>query len=238
MKKSIKYILLLFVFLISTWHFAFSQNFKSPNTPKYDKKWYHFGFMIGLNQMDFLLKTGDLKPYDTLMLLQSKPQKGFDVGIVGNLRLAEHFDLRFIPALSFGERILEYTIIERDTDIVNYKKKIESTFIELPLTIKYKSARITNFRVYTVGGMKYSYDLASQFKKKTDSDEYVVKLKKNDFQYLIGAGIDYYFPLFKFSIEYKMAFGIPDLVKREGNVFSDPIKRLNSKISLISITFE
>ncbi len=238
MKKSCKYILFIFVFLFSLSHFAISQNFKSPNTPKYDKKWYHFGFMIGLNQMDFMLKTADLKQYDTLMVLQTKPQKGFDVGIVGNLRLAEHFDLRFIPALSFGERILEYTIIERDTDIVNYKKKVESTFIELPLTIKYKSARITNFRVYAVGGMKYSYDLASQFKKKTDSDEYMVKLKKNDFQYLIGAGIDYYFPLFKFSIEYKMAFGIPDLVKREGNVFSDPITRLNSKISLISITFE
>jgi hypothetical protein len=217
----------------------FSQNLRAPNTPKYDKKLYHFGFMLGINQMDFMLKTTpDLKKFDSLMVLQSKPQKGFDIGIVANLRLAEHFDLRFIPALSFGDRLLEYTVIEQDTNIVLYKKKIESTFIDIPLTLKYKSSRITNFRVYVVGGMKYSYDLASQFKKKTESNEYVVKLKKNDFQYLMGVGIDYYFPLFKFSLEYKIGFGIPDLLKRDDPLFTDPITRLNSKISLISITFE
>ena len=172
------------------------------------------------------------------MVLQSKPQKGFDIGIVANLRLADHFDFRFIPALSFGGREIDYTIKERDTNIVMYKKKIESTFIDLPLTLKYKSDRINNFRAYMVSGLKYSFDLASQFKKKTDSDEYIVKLKNNDYMYLIGAGIDYYFPLFKFSLEYKIAFGIPDLLKREGNIFTDPITRLSSKISLISITFE
>jgi len=195
--------------------------------------------MLGINQMDFLLKTaGDYKKFDSLMVLQSKPQKGFDIGIVANLRLADHFDFRFIPALSFGGREIDYTIKERDTNIVMYKKKIESTFIDLPLTLKYKSDRINNFRAYMVSGLKYSFDLASQFKKKTDSDEYIVKLKNNDYMYLIGAGIDYYFPLFKFSLEYKIAFGIPDLLKREGNIFTDPITRLSSKISLISITFE
>ena len=216
-----------------------SQNVKSPNTPKYDKKPYHFGFMLGINQMDFMLKTvPSYKPFDSLMVLQSIPQKGFDIGIVSNLRIADNLDLRFIPALSFGERVLEYTIKEKDTNIVIYNKKIESTFIDLPLTIKYKSNRINNFRVYVVGGMKYSFDLASQFKKKADTEEYIIKLKKSDYQYLAGVGFDYYFPLFKFSMEYKIAFGISDLLKREDNIFTDPITRLNSKISLVSITFE
>jgi hypothetical protein len=238
--KIFRYHLSILIFLLLLFAIpASGQNLKAPNTPKYDKKPYHFGFLLGINQMDFLLRTdNNYLKYDSLMVLQSVPQKGFDIGIVGNLRLAEHFDLRFIPALSFGDRMLEYTIRERDTSIVVYNKKIESTFIDLPLTLKYKSARITNFRVYAVGGLKYSYDLASQFKKKTDSDEYVVKLKKSDYHYLIGAGIDYYFPLFKFSIEYKIAFGIPDILKRENVIFTDPITRLNSKISLISITFE
>ncbi len=239
MKKNIKNIILLFAILFSILQQTYSQSIKAPNTPKYDKKSYHFGFMLGVNQMDFFLKTApDYRKYDSLMVLQSIPMKGFDIGIVSNLRLAEHFDLRFIPALSFGERVLEYTIKERDTNIVKYKKKVESTFIDLPLTIKYKSARIVNFRVYTVGGIKYSFDLASQFKKKTESDEYVIKLKKHDYQYLIGIGFDYYFPLFKFSMEYKIAFGIPDLLKRDSPIFTDPITRLNSKISLLSITFE
>jgi len=233
------HIFLSFVLFLIIAKLANAQNVKAPNTPKYDKKPYHFGFLLGINQMDFLLKTDqDFRKFDSLMILQSIPQKGFDIGIVSNLRLAEHFDLRFIPALSFGDRILEYTIKERDTNIVVYKKKTESTFIDLPLMIKYKSARITNFRVYTIGGIKYSYDLASQFKKKTDSDEYVIKLKKNDYQYLVGAGIDYYFPLFKFSVEYKISFGIPDLLKRENNIFTEPVTGLRSKISLISITFE
>ena len=239
LKKHKKHILIVFIILGFLSNIVNSQNVKSPNTPKYDKKPYHFGFMLGINQMDFMLKTiPSYKPFDSLMVLQSIPQKGFDIGIVSNLRIADNIDLRFIPALSFGERVLEYTIKEKDTNIVIYNKKIESTFIDLPLTIKYKSNRINNFRVYVVGGMKYSFDLASQFKKKADTEEYIVKLKKSDYQYLAGVGFDYYLPLFKFSMEYKIAFGISDLLKRENSIFTDPITRLNSKISLVSITFE
>ena len=40
----------------------------------------------------------------------SEDQKGFNLGIVSNLRLGKYTDLRFIPTLVFGERILNYHI--------------------------------------------------------------------------------------------------------------------------------
>lgn len=110
---------------------------KTPlNIPNYDNEPYHYGFIIGYNQMlfsidninnfqnishsptelpsnDVLIGTTDeflnspFKVYD----INPEMTHGFSVGIVGNLRLAKYFDLRLIPTLSFGERKITYTIV-------------------------------------------------------------------------------------------------------------------------------
>lgn len=207
--------------------------------PKYDMKPYHFGFLLGFNQVNFRLKLkDDFRNLDSIRSVESEPMSGFNVGIVTNLRLTEYLDLRFIPTLSFGDRYLNY-VIGDSNKIFTDKKKVSSTFIDFPFSIKYKGDRIGNFRPYILGGLKYSFDLASQMNKKdVNEDQILVKIKRDDLLYEMGGGFDYYFPQFKFSLELKMGYGLMDMLKRDNTIYTKSIDKLRSKVFWISFLFE
>ncbi len=226
------------------------------NLPTYDYSKYHFGFTLALNQMHFTIKpvaglqykifdstyTQDFNA-DSAMLysIENTPTLGFTVGIVSNLRLGESFDLRFIPSLSFGERYLDYRILSYRhgiDNLIDIRKNIPSTFIEMPLHLKYKSKRLNNYRAYILGGMNYRIDLSSQAKRKRDVTQIQVKLNKNDMYGELGVGFDFYFEWFKLGTEIKMSYGLFDILKREQNIYTDGIDKLTSKIFQLSFTFE
>jgi hypothetical protein len=233
-----------------------AQNRKLENMPTYDFAKYHFGFILAVNQMHFTIKP--VEGLNTTMFnaeqakeinadsamiysIEQKPTYGFTVGIVGNLRLSEYFDLRFIPSLAFGERNLEYRFLKYrggEAELIDVEKNIPSTFIELPLHLKYKSARLNNFRAYVLGGLDYRIDLASQAKKSKDAAEVQVKLLRNDISGELGVGFDFYFEWFKFGTELKMSYGFRDMLKHEDNIYTEGIDKLRSKIFQISFTFE
>ena len=171
---------MLKILLIST--NSYPQRFKKPqNLPRYDFKTLHFGFTLGVNALDFNIKknTNTLEN-DTLMVLESQNQKGFNLGIVSNLRIGRYTDLRFIPTLVFGERHLNYSFTKTTSnELAVQTKRIESTLLDFPIYIKYKSARYNNFRTYLLTGVKYSLDIASQ-DKIDDEGKQIVKLKRND----------------------------------------------------------
>jgi hypothetical protein len=207
------------------------------NLPKYDLKPYHFGFALCLNKMDFAIHPiEDYHSFDSLFVIQSTPQWGFNIGIVSNLRLGKFADLRFLPTLSFGQRVLDYTL-STGAGTAKTSKGIESTYLDFPLLLKYKSKRLNNVRAYVLTGFQYSLDLASQAKKKARNED-LVKLKENDYLYQFGVGFDFYLEYFKFSTELKMMYGLRDLLKRDGTVYTNSIDRLNSKIFQLSFLFE
>lgn len=224
------------------------KSFKFENLPYHDQKAYHFGFALGFNKMDFALRpisnlhntpvAGDIiDEFDTLKSVLTRAEYGFHIGIVSNLRLAPQWDLRFIPTLSFGDRNLVYRGVKRGNPITR-TQPIESTFIDFPLHLKYKSVRMINTRAYVIGGIKYSHDLASVEDKDDLDEEILARIRKNDFFYELGVGFDYYFYYFKFSTEIKASFGIRDILSRENSMFTNSIDRLNSKIIMISFLFE
>ena len=200
----------------------FAQRYNVPlNLPNYDNKPIHFGFLIGLNTLDFKL-TPVSNVEDELFVIQSQNQKGFNLGVVSNTRLGNNLDFRFIPTLSLAERRIFYTLND-NTVLTDENKKIESTFIEFPVSIKYKSSRYNNGRAYIMTGLKYSLDLASQ-RNIDDEGLEIVKIKKDDFLYEIGLGLDFYLPYFKFSPELKANFGLTNLVVNDGSIYSRSIK--------------
>ncbi|MFH0895743.1 MAG: porin family protein [Bacteroidota bacterium] len=232
-----KFILILF-FSVTCTYVLQAQRVVVPNLPKYDYKKIHFGFSLGVNKYDFFIRPiQDYKLLDSLYVLESKPEMGFDIGLVSNLRLAEYLDLRFTPTLSFGDRVLEYTYVKNDTNVVTLTKRVESSIVELPFSIKYKSARVNNFRAYLIGGGKFNIDMASQAKKKSQTND-LIKLKQNDVCAEIGVGIDIYFEYFKFSPQLKLAVGVRDLLVRENSLFTNSIDRLGSKVVMFTFYFE
>lgn len=209
------------------------------NLHNYDMQWVHFGFLLGINSFTFIPKPiDDLRKVDSLYSIAPQSALGFSLGIVSNLHLGDNFDFRFLPTLSFGERSLVYTIRFPSQDTTLERSKlVESTLIEFPLMMKFKSARHTNFRTYLLGGVKPTIDLASQ--DKVDSKgEKILKIKRNDVHAEIGVGFDFYSQYFKFSPELKLAFGLRNLLVQENNIYTVGMNALQSRALYISFTFE
>ncbi len=213
--------------------------FGVPNLMRYDQQIFHFGFLVGYNQMDFAIKTKpNFSEYDSLLIVNTSPLSGFNLGIVSDLRVWKYFNLRFIPTLTFGDRIINYTIRYSDGSQLVTNKNTESVYVDLPLLLKFKSSRMHNVRVYVLAGAMYSYDLISAAKKHENPREIVLKLFPNDFQAIGGIGVDFYCTYFKFTTEVRMNFGLVNLLKDENNMYTSSISELKSKNLQISFIFE
>ena len=229
--------LIIFKFVIT--NIVIAQLHPQPkNLPRYDFKKMHFGFTLGINSLDFKIKNNPKIIYqDSLYVLHSNNQKGFNLGIVSNFRLGKYTDLRFVPALVFGERHLLYSFADSINNIEIEKKKVESTLLDFPIYIKYKSQRYNNFRSYVLFGIKYSLDIASQ-KDIINEDEVIIKLNPNDLMGEIGFGMDFYLEFFKFSPQIKISRGVVNLLDRDQTVYTKSIKNLYTNGWMLSFTFE
>jgi hypothetical protein len=235
---------------------GYGQKDRVLNLANYENSTYHFGFTLGLNQMNFTIKpAADLhyRVYDAsytpelaidssmLLSVNSEPVMGFNIGIIGDMRLGRYFSMRFVPALSFGERYIHYSILgynNGETELIDIRKSVTSGFVDFPLLFKYKSKRLNNMLAYLTAGAQYSLDLASGAKKKDDNQETHVKLEKHDVYIVVGVGFDFFNPWFKFGTELKMSYGLLDMLKKEENIYSQGIDRLNSKVFQLCFTFE
>ncbi len=233
----------LFILLLLYPAILFAQKTKVRHYSIVDKKPVHFGFTVGLNTMDFNVTLSD-KFYDrafendSLYADVSRLSPGFNVGIVSNFKLNEYFDLRILPGITFGQRTISY---HKNEKIFNDDNKIESSFLEFPMIIKYKSRRINNFRPYLIGGTNYRIDLAAR-KEYDEEDDVYLRLRRSDIYYEVGFGIDFYNKWFKFSAELKLAVGMLDVLKHDPAT-SNPhyvtaIDRLQSNLWLLSFHFE
>jgi hypothetical protein len=217
---------------------GFAQRPKIQNLPKYEFEAIHFGFTLGINTTNFVITPKVLS--DSILVVESTPQTGFNLGIVSELAVHRYLTIRFIPNLSFAQRNLDFTIAT-SKGVAVFTKKIESTFLDFPIDLKLRSARMNNFSAYVLAGGKYTIDLASQ--KNVDNTslgvtQQVIKLNKNDIGYEMGAGAEFYLPYFKFAIEAKLSLGFKNLQVKDNTIFANAIDRLYSKVFLISFTFE
>ena len=218
---------------------SFSQKQKPKNDSWYDEKALHFGFSLGLNMMDFditpsqsHLESDSLYPEVTLL------NPGINIQIVTNFRPGKYFDFRFLPGVSFGQRNVRYY---KDEMLYNERQRLESSFLEFPFLVKYKGDRLNNVRPYVVGGINYRYDLAGK-KEYDDEKPIYLRLKRSDLYYEFGAGLDFYLPYFKFSVELKMSKGFRDVVVHQPAPgypqYADAIERMRSQIWIIAFHFE
>lgn len=239
--KHLKYLTLILL-ATATFSSAYAQ-FGVPNLLKYDKKVFHFGFLIGYNQSDFIIYShAQLNDQDTLNVINTRGYSGFNLGIVTDLRMGKYFDLRFIPTLSFIDR----SVIYNNNSSLEYHQNTNpknnvagAVYMDLPLMVKLKSSRmLNNVRAYVLAGAQYSLDLTSIAKKRQNNVGYVLRLHPHDFQGIAGVGFDFYCTYFKFAAELKMAFGVRNLLVNDPDIHATTINSLKSKVLMISFTFE
>jgi hypothetical protein len=206
----------------------------SRNLPEHDVKKFHFGFTLGINVMDFKIQPSDLATQNSVVPEVSMLVPGFNINIVSNLRINSFIDLRFLPGIGFGQRTVDYFL-----DLAyDSSQELESSYLEFPFMVKYKSTRLNNYRPYILTGMNFRYDLAKNF---NEEDQLFLKLRPFDIYTELGFGIDFYLPYFRFSTEVKYAMGmrnILDKVNTSEPFFQDAASFFRSNILIISFHFE
>lgn len=213
---------------------------KVENLPNFDLRRFHFGFLLSYNTSDFFVRLDPRAPFrDSLMVFQHIKKPGFNLGIVASLNMTPNTSIRFLPTLSFQERVLQYQFAQADGEVIYFQKPVESTYLEFPVLFKLRSDRINNFAVYLIGGGKFGIDMATQKDvNQTLDDETVIKLAKYDYSVDVGGGFDFFLPFFKFGIELKHGIGLPNLLIDDDTRFSTPIESLRSKVYVLTFTFE
>lgn len=214
------------------------QIYKPPNLPYYDQKFLHFGFTIGLNRMDFKIqRSEEMLVNDSIHSLEVYPQMGFNLNAISDIRIGKYLNLRFLPGLNFGQRNLQYVVIDEKEGYTNYIMRLESIFLDIPVLVKYKAKRINNYRPYIIGGMAYRWDLATR-RKLRQTEDFRVTLEPMDMYFEIGFGIDFYFYYFKFSTELKASLGYFDVLSRDGSVYTNVVERMSSNMVSLNFHFE
>ncbi|MCZ8297946.1 MAG: porin family protein [Flavobacterium sp.] len=180
------------------------------NLENFDKQRVHWGYFLGFNSFDFKIDYINPPARDIVV----NGTTGFNVGLVGNLRLHEYFDLRFEPGLYYTQRNLTYSGFTRTIDAL---REVRSTYISFPLLLKFSSKRIGNVRPYLVGGVNTTLNLSSNSKSLDDNYQQRFRVKQWTNNYEIGFGIDLYLEYFKFSPSIRGIFGMGDELIRDNN---------------------
>ncbi|WP_366185144.1 porin family protein [Flavobacterium ovatum] len=199
----------------------------------FQKQRVHFGYYLGFNSFDFKIDYKDLQATDIVV----KKTTGFNVGIVADLKLQEHIDLRFEPGLYYAKRDLSFPGFTNQVDIL---REVSSTYIHFPLLLKFSSLRTGNIRPYLVGGISSTLNLSGNSKTKDDNYEQKFRVKPWSSSYEIGFGIDIFSEYFIFSPSIRGLFGITDELIRDNNPnspWTGNIDSMKSRAILINFTF-
>jgi len=234
LQRKISFLLLSFVFCYTG---SVAQLRDAINQEGHDYKPYHFGINLGYNKSHFSFTHHPrFLQYDSIMDVESINSTGINLAWLVNVRMSEHFDVRVHPLdLTFSEKAFLYTENYSGDSLI--EKKVQSITLSFPIQIKFSSDRIGNFKVYTIAGGKFDYDMASNAGARKAED--LIKLKRSDISVELGLGFHIYFPYFVLSPEIKLSSGVVNLHARDPDLrYSNIIDKINSKMITFSLTVE
>lgn len=212
------------------------------NLPSFDKKPVHYGYFLGVNQYDFKFEYIQ-NYYKELMLkdIAVEQQKGFSVGLIGDLRINEYMNLRFEPGLFYNKQDLIYPEYAEFTKENDRYRDIKLTYIHLPLLLKISTKRINNFRPFIVGGFSTDFNLSSNQKNSDDNASNVFRVMSQNINYELGLGFDFYLYYFKFSPSLRGIFSMQNELIPDNDPESPWTGKINNMFSrgvALIITFE
>lgn len=212
-----------------------------------DEPLLNWGYYLGLNQYDFKFDykeyntTGSVPEFDLLNDVQVTKSIGFNVGLIGELRLNNFLDLRFEPGLSYTSRLLTFVKFQGEPTKNNIEREVKSTYINFPLLLKASTKRLGNWKPYLVGGVSTSMNLGSNETSLDDNSAGTFRMKKSVYNYEIGFGIDFYLEYFKFSPSIRGVFALTDELVKDidpNSPWTGNIDMMQTRGLFINFTFE
>ncbi len=248
MKRSI---IILLVSCLTTVQMT-AQDRKVQNKPYIDLRPMHFGIHVGMNMQDIefenvgpqtiTLDDGTMMQ-QTVVMDADKWNSGFSVGVLADLRLSNHLNLRITPTMHFGAKHLTFhNLSDLDPEGFPHEETqdLKSTYISFPVDLKFSAQRWNNYRPYLIGGVNPMINL-------TGKDQDYIQLKRFDTFLEIGLGCDLYLPFFKLIPELKFCYSLTDaLDHNHANELMDANKRIyanavtsgHSKMIVLTFYFE
>ena len=244
--RRIFHILALLLLLVTTGQ---AQTRIVQNRPYTDLRQLHFGILVGLHLQDIGLKNvgPQLVEYEdgtlaekTIVCENDRWNAGFSVGVLADLRLSKHFNVRFTPTMHFGAKHLFFynmTELTPEGRPVEMTQDMKSTYISFPVGLKFSAERWNNYRPYVIAG-------ANQLINLTSKNQDFLQLKRTDTMLEIGLGCDLYLPFFKLIPELKFCYSLTDALDKDHvNELQDTNKRLyanavrGAQTKMIVLTF-
>ena len=231
---------------------ASSQERKVENRPYTDLRVFHFGVVVGAHLQDLELNNigpvtltdAEGNSYESLVTVdQDRWDPGFQVGVLGELRLSTHFALRLAPTMYFGTRHLTFLNHKKLTNEglpTEARQNLKSVYVGCVADVIFAAKRFNNHRPYVVAGVTPVLNLTSR-----DND--YLRLNKSDIFASVGVGCDFYLPFFKLRPELKFMYGLTNsLDKGHASRLKSPemlpyacsADRTRSKMVCLSFYFE
>ncbi len=209
---------------------------KIKNQENFDKQVLTWGYFLGFNNYDFKFDYKASQAFEKDIVVESSI--GFNVGLVGDLRINDYFNLRFEPGLYISKRNLQYDFATTNPN--QLLREVNSTYIHFPLLIKASTKRINNFKPFVVGGLSTALNLSSN----QDGDDNSLgdfRTKKGMFFYEVGFGIDFYLEWFKFTPSIRGVFAINDELVRDNDPnspWTGNIDSMKTRGVFVNFTFQ
>jgi hypothetical protein len=234
-QKVVLTIVVLFAFSLALW----AQ--QQPGRGNYNfmnkqGKPYYFGLTLAFHSSDYnVFRSKNFNQQEQILSVESVTGPGYNVNVVSNLKIGRYFDFRLLPGFSFTERNLRYRDLSVPSEISTIT--IESVFAEVPFHVRFKSEPYNDMRLYVVGGIKYSFDIAS--KARRSEQDRILRISPTDFSLEAGFGMQFFFPYFILSPELKFTQGINNiLIFNERIIQSNVLENVLSRTITLSFHFE
>jgi hypothetical protein len=230
---------ILFGFFLMVSVVIFAQNKRVENLPTFDNVKIHYGFYLGLNQNDFKLNYKNSPIFDPNISVE--PSTGFNVGLIAELRLHKNLSLRLEPGLVSNTKRIIFNHLNTSSNPQDSIREIGSTYLHVPLVLKFSTDRYKNIRPYLIGGVSYDYNFSSNEANQDDNSSGQFRMKTHNFMYEVGMGIDIYLPFFKFSPSIRGVFAINNEIKYDddpNSKWTAPINFMGTRGVFLNFAFE
>lgn len=194
-----------------------AQERKVQNRPYIDMRRWHYGFLFGVHMQDLefvnngYVHTLEDGTQESWFADVASYTPGFSVGVLGELRLTEYLALRFIPTMYFGDKAVYF---REQTGGAVTTQAVKSTYLSVPVDVKWAAQRFNNYRPYVVAGVAPMVDLTVKRQK-------ALLVQRADVALEVGLGCDFYLPFFKLIPELKFCFGLTDVLVKKRNDLTD-----------------
>ena len=229
-----------------------AQDRKVQNKPYIDLRPMHFGIHVGMNLQDIEFQNVGPQTVtleDGTVLQQTidcdadRWNAGFSVGVLADLRLSNHLNLRVTPTMHFGAKHLVFrNLTDLDPEGFPHEETqdLKNTYISFPVDLKFSAQRWNNYRPYLIAGVNPMINLSSK-------DQDFIMLKRFDTFLEIGLGCDLYLPFFKLIPELKFCYSLTDaldhnhpneLMDVNKRIYANAVNKGQAKMIVLTFYFE